>query len=454
MQVTETRALQRLGAARIAVASLAGTAIEFYDFYIYGTAAALVIGPIFFPAASPSSQALNAFLTFGIAFVARPLGSAIFGHFGDRDGRKVTLVASLLVMGISTTLIGVLPGYDSLGTGAAAILCVLRFGQGIGLGGEWGGAALLATENAPAGRKAWFGMFPQLGPSIGFLLANGLFLLLLSVLSDEQFKSWGWRLPFLASALLVLIGLYVRTSLAETPAFTRAMAANRPVPVPLATLFRRYWRPLLQGSLSIVVCYTLFYISTVFALSYGVSTLHIPRESFLLLLCIAILFMALATPLSALLADGFGRRPVLLTGSATAALLGFQLPDLLGSGSTLGVLVFLALALYLMGFTFAPLGALLPELFPTRVRYTGAAVAYNLGGILGASLAPYAAQRLVSEGGLTWVGYYVSAAAVVSFLSVLSMRETIKEDLSIFDLEIGGDTPAPSTQADKKGAQP
>ena len=199
MNVTETRVLQTQGMFRIAVASLAGTTIEFYDFYIYGTAAALVIGPVFFPAASPSSQALNAFLTFGIAFLARPLGSAVFGHFGDRVGRKVTLVASLLVMGVSTTLIGILPGYDSLGTGAAAILCVLRFGQGIGLGGEWGGAALLATESAPAGRKAWFGMFPQLGPSIGFLLANGLFLLLLSLLSDEQFKGWGWRLPFLAS---------------------------------------------------------------------------------------------------------------------------------------------------------------------------------------------------------------------------------------------------------------
>ena len=453
MKVKETRALQRQGTFRIAVASLAGTAIEFYDFYIYGTAAALVIGPVFFPAASATSQALNAFLTFGIAFLARPLGSALFGHFGDRVGRKATLVASLLVMGISTTLIGVLPGYDSLGTAAPAILCVLRFGQGIGLGGEWGGAALLATESAPAGRKAWFGMFPQLGPSIGFLFANGLFLLLLSALSDEQFKSWGWRLPFLASAPLVLIGLYVRMSLAETPAFARAMVTNRPVPVPLATLIRGYWRPLLQGSLSIVVCYTLFYISTVFALSYGVSALHIPKESFLLLLCVAILFMALATPLSALLADGFGRRPVLLAGSATAALLGFQLPNLLGSGSTLGVLVFLVLALYLMGLNFAPLGALLPELFPTRVRYTGAAVAYNLGGILGASLAPYAAQRLVSEGGLTWVGYYVSAAAIVSLLSVLSMRETINKDLLIFDLESGGAACAPLSQAEKEGGK-
>ena len=421
--------------ARIVLASLVGTTIEFYDFYIYGTAAALVIGPVFFPASSAQSQALNAFLTFGIAFLARPLGSALFGHFGDRVGRKATLVASLLVMGVATTAIGLLPGYDTLGVAAPAILCLLRFGQGISLGGEWGGAALLATENAPPGRKAWFGMFPQLGPPIGFLLANGLFLLLLFALRDEQFKSWGWRLPFLASAVLVLVGLYVRISLTETPVFARTIRAKAPVRVPLARLIRGHWRPLLQGSLSIVVCYTLFYVSTVFALSYGVSTLGIKRESFLLLLCIAILFMAAATPVAAWCADVVGRRPVLLGGSALAALSGFLLPMLLTSGRTSEVLAFLAFELFLMGVTFAPLGAMLPELFPTRLRYTGASVAYNLGGILGASLAPYIAQRLVYEGGLAWVGYYLSAAAGISFLSVLTMRETKDEDLSRFDVD-------------------
>jgi metabolite-proton symporter len=423
------------GTARIAMASLIGTAIEFYDFYIYGTAAALVIGPVFFPAASPSSQALNAFLTFGIAFLARPLGSALFGHFGDRIGRKATLVASMLVMGISTTLIGLLPGYDLLGSAAPVALCVLRFGQGIGLGGEWGGAALLATENAPAGRKAWFGMFPQLGPPIGFFLANVLFLLLLSTLSAKEFADWGWRLPFLASAALVLIGLYVRISLAETPAFARAMATNRPVTVPLATVLRRHWIPLLQGSLSIVVCYSLFYISTIFALNYGTSTLHIPRESFLIMLCVAILGMALATPLSALCADRFGRRPVLLAGSVAIALSGFLLPVLLTGDSIASVLGFLVLELVLMGIAFAPLGAMLPELFPTRLRYTGASVAYNLGGILGASLAPYIAQQLVIGGGLAWVGYYLSATAVISFCSVLTIPETKGKDLSTFDLD-------------------
>lgn len=426
------------GTRHIVAASLIGTTIEFYDFYIYGTAAALVIGPVFFPAASPSSQALNSFLTFGIAFLARPLGSAFFGHFGDRIGRKATLVASLLVMGLSTTLIGLLPGYETIGVAAAVILCLLRFGQGVGLGGEWGGAALLATESAPLGRKAWFGMFPQLGPSIGFLCANGLFLILLSILSDDQFKSWGWRLPFLASAILVIIGLYVRMSLSETPAFARAMAQAKPVALPIATLCARHWKPLLQGSLSIVVCYAVFYISTVFALSYGVATLHIPRQSFLQLLCGAILFMALATPVSAKCADRFGRRPVLLAGATATFISGFLLAPALTDGSLPVLFAFLALELFLMGITFAPLGALLPELFPTRLRYTGAALAYNIGGILGASLAPYVAQRLVDAGGLAWVGYYLSVAAAISFVSILSMRETLREDLQKVDLTAEG----------------
>lgn len=408
---------------RILLASLVGTTIEFYDFYIYGTAAALVIGQTFFPQSAPGTQVLNAFLTFGIAFLARPIGSVLFGHFGDRIGRKSTLVASMLVMGLSTTLIGVLPGYASAGALAPWLLCLLRFCQGIGLGGEWGGAALLATENAPPGRRAWFGMFPQLGPPLGFLMANGLFLALLLGLGETTFVAWAWRVPFLVSAVLVAIGLYLRVSMVETPAFLEAVRRNERVKVPLTALLRRHALPLLQGSLAIVVCYALFYISTVFALGYGVGTRHIPRSEFLGFLCVAVVFMALATPLSAWLADRFGRRPVLMGASALAAVSGFAMPEMLGQGGTGEVLGFLCLELGLMGLTFAPLGALLPELFPTRVRYTGASSAYNLGGILGASLAPFLAQLLLERGGLAWVGYYVTVAAVISFLAVLSMRE-------------------------------
>ncbi|WP_312377321.1 MFS transporter [Pseudomonas oryzihabitans] len=414
---------------RVATASFIGTAIEFYDFYVYATAAALVIGPVFFPQGAGIAQTLSAFITFGIAFLARPLGSLLFGHFGDRIGRKSTLVASLLLMGISTTLIGLLPGYASIGVWAPILLCLLRFGQGLGLGGEWGGAALLATENAPPGKRAWFGMFPQLGPSIGFLMANGLFLALALLLDDEQFRAWGWRIPFLLSALLVVVGLYVRLSLHETPVFAEAMARREKLRLPMVETFGKHGKAVLLGALSMVVCYALFYISTVFSLSYGVKNLGYSRQEFLGLLCVAVLFMALATPLSAWLADRFGRKPVLAASAIAALLSGFAMEPLLTHGSSQAVGLFLALELFLMGMTFGPMGALLPEIFPTRVRYTGASAAYNLGGILGASLAPYAAQQLVEAGGLSWVGGYVSAAAAISLVAVLCMRETRDQSL-------------------------
>ncbi len=410
--------------SRIAIASFIGTAIEFYDFYIYGMAASLVIGPVFFPGEAAGSQALSAFLTFAVAFLTRPLGAILFGHFGDRIGRKATLVTSLLVMGISTTLIGCLPSYAQIGVWAPILLCVLRFCQGIGLGGEWGGAALLATENAPEGKRGWYGMFPQLGPPVGFLLATGSFLGLSHNLNDQQFIDWGWRLPFLASSVLVMIGLYVRLALTETPVFTQVLEQQQRVTFPLKNVLSMHLKPLILGALAMVVCYALFYIATVFSLSYGTSTLRIPRQQFLEMLCIAIVFMAAATPLSAWVGDRYGRRRVLLIASSLALLSGFALEPMFNSHSPLLITAFLSLELFLMGATFAPMGALLPELFPTELRYTGAGTAYNLGGIIGASFAPYIAQRLVTEGGLAWVGGYVSLAAAISFCAVLMIQET------------------------------
>lgn len=415
---------KRVSTARIAFASLIGTAIEFYDFYIYGMAAALVIGPVFFPHSSPVTQALNAFLTFGLAFFARPLGAAVFGHFGDRVGRKATLAASLLVMGCSTVMIGLLPGYADLGLAAPILLCLLRFGQGFGLGGEWGGAALLATENAPNGKRGWFGMFPQLGPSLGFLCATLSYLALTTLLDESQFLSWGWRIPFIASALLVAVGLYVRYTLAETPVFAQVLEHQQQASLPVAVLFQKNYIPLLLGALAMVVCYALFYIATVFSLSYGTTQLHIPRQQFLSMLCVAVLFMGLATPLAARAADIFGRRPVLMLASGASLLFGFAVAPMLGSGSLFEITAFLSLALFLMGVTFAPMGALLPELFPAQVRYTGSGMAYNLGGILGASFAPYISQKLVALGGLSWVGGYISVAAGISLVAVCMMRET------------------------------
>ncbi len=406
---------------RIVVASLVGTTIEFYDFYIYGTAAALVLGHMFFPHGASETQSLAAFATFGIAFLARPIGAVLFGHFGDRMGRKSTLVASLATMGLSTTLIGVLPGYASAGIVAPILLCVLRLGQGLGLGGEWGGAALIATENAPSGRSAWFGMFPQLGPALGFLLSNGLFLLLFVFLTDSQFLAWGWRIPFLASSVLVVIGLFVRQTLPETSAFTRLVSGGTRVRVPLGEVLRHHGKPLILGSLAMVVCYAIFYISTVFALGYGTNVRHIPRTTFLELLCIAIVAMAVVTPVSALLADRFGCRPVLLAGAALAAISGLAMQPLLSTGSAGDALVFLVLELGLMGLVFAPMGAFLPALFPANVRYTGASMVYNLGGILGGSFAPFAAQMLLTHGGLAWVGLYISGAGVLSFIALIAI---------------------------------
>lgn len=405
----------------IAFASFIGTAIEFYDFYIYAMAAALVIGQVFFPASDPAMQSLNALLTFGLAFIARPLGALLFGHFGDRIGRKSTLAASLLVMGASTFLIGLLPGYASWGSWAPLLLCLLRFGQGIGLGGEWAGAALLATEYAPANKRGWYGMFPQLGPSIGFLLATLTFLGLSLGLSEAQFALWGWRVPFVISAALVMVGLYVRFKLAETPAFSQARSQQHLHRWPLKAVLCQHGRAILLGALAMGVCYHLFYTATVFCLSYGTQTLHIARPQFLAMLCIAVIGMALATPFAAALADRYGSRPVLMTGQILALLLGFMLAPLIGSGQLWLIALFLLLALFLMGITFAPMGAFLPAQFPVAVRYTGAGLSYQFGGILGASFAPAVAQFLVRQGGLAWVGGYMSLMALVSVLAVWKM---------------------------------
>ncbi|MDB4971719.1 MAG: transporter, partial [Myxococcaceae bacterium] len=412
-------------ARRILLASLVGTAVEFYDFYIYATAASLVFGALFFPGKSASAQLLAAYASFSIAFVARPLGASVFGHFGDRIGRKSTLVASLLVMGGSTMAIAFLPTYQSAGWLAPALLCVLRFGQGFGLGGEWGGAALLAVENAPPGFRARYGMFPQLGAPVGFIAANGLFLLLGLWLTPEQFQAWGWRLPFLGSALLVAIGLWVRLRLIETPAFAAALAEAPPPRVPLLELFRLHLRELVGGTFAVVACYAIFYLSTAFALGYGTGTLGYARETFLAVQLVAILFMAVGIVLAGYLSDRFDPRRVLMGGCVLTVPAGLLLAPLLGSGSLWYIGLFLSLSLLLMGLVYGPLGAFLPGLFPARVRYTGASMAFNVGGILGGALAPMIAQALADRGGLAPVGWYLSGSALISLVALSAApRET------------------------------
>ncbi|MFB4285352.1 MFS transporter [Nonomuraea sp. MTCD27] len=410
---------------RIAAASLIGTAIEFYDFYIYGTAAALVLNTAFFPGMDPVAGSLASFSTFAVAFISRPLGSAVFGHWGDRVGRKSMLVVSLLVMGLSTVAIGLLPGYAAIGVLAPVLLVLLRFTQGIGLGGEWGGAALLATEHAPPGKRGLYAMFPQLGPSAGFIVANGLFLILGEVLSDEQFQGWGWRLPFVASLLLVIVGLYVRLKISETPVFKEAMDQHRIAKVPFAGLMRHQWRRVLLGAGAMTIAYTLFYTATTYCLAYGTTTLEIPRTTMLGLTMVGVLFMAAGTVVSAMVSDRLGRRRTLIAGTAVAIAWGLVMFPLMETRSVALVGLALTGALALMGLIFGPMGAYLPELFRTEYRYSGASVAYSLGGVLGGAVPPLVATSMQASGlGVTAVGGYVSAMALLSLLCLLALPET------------------------------
>lgn len=410
-------AVARRMTPRILLSSLIGTSVEFYDFYIYATAASLIFGPLFFPASVPSLELIGAYASFGIAFMARPIGGAVFGHFGDRIGRKATLVASLLLMGISTACIGLLPTYAVAGWLAPLLLCTLRFGQGLALGGEWTGAVLLALENAPSGWKARFAMFAPLGAPIGFLMANGLFLALTIFLSPEEFTEWGWRVPFLASVPLVWMGLWIRFNLVETPEFAEAVAEAKPARVPLVEVVRDHSTQLIIGAFGVVACYSLYYIVTAFALGYGTTTLGYTRAAFLEIELIAILFMAASIVIASWLADRLTHERVLIWGCMGTILAGILLSPMMGSGSLLVIFIYLSLSLCAMGFVNGPLGAWLPSLFPARVRYSGTSLAFNIGGIIGGAFSPVIAQTLASSSGLLAVGFYLAITGGLSLVA-------------------------------------
>src|SRR5258705_7410852 len=336
-------------AGQVLFASLIGTAIEFFDFYIYATAAVLVFPRLFFPASDPAAATLQSLATFAIAFFARPIGSALFGHFGDRIGRKTTLVAALLTMGVSTMAIGLLPTYPTVGVAAPLLLALCRFGQGLGLGGEWGGAVLLAIENAPPGRRAWYGMFPQLGAPVGFICSAGIFLLLSAWLTDVQFFSFGWRIPFLASAALVVVGLYVRLRIHETPVFREALQRKERVKLPVLNVFRDHPAALVRGILMSLSTFVLFYLMTVFALTWGVTALGYTRQQFLMIQLFGILFFAATIPMSAVLADRWGRRRTLMWTSVAIGAFGFVLAPWLQAGTS-GAMLTMAAGMTLMGF--------------------------------------------------------------------------------------------------------
>jgi metabolite-proton symporter len=413
---------------QVLFASLIGTTIEFFDFYIYATAAVLVFPKLFFPASDPAAATLASLATFGIAFLARPIGSALFGHFGDRVGRKTTLVVALSTMGLSTVAIGALPTYHAIGFAAPLLLALCRFGQGLGLGGEWGGAVLLAIENAPPNKRAWYGMFPQLGAPIGFFFSGAVFLLLSRWLTDEQFFAFGWRLPFLASAVLVLVGLYVRLTITETPVFREALKRGEQVKLPMLKVFRDHARPLFAGVFVCLATFVIFYLMTVFALSWGTSALGYSRGKFLLMQLFDICFFALTIPLAARLAER-GRRRTMLWVTVAIGIFGLIMAPLFTAG-TAGAVLMMAVGFSLVGLTYGPLGTVISELFPTPMRYTGSSLAFNFAGILGASLAPYIAIWLAKNHGLPYVGYYLSASAALTVLGLLSIRET-KDDALI-----------------------
>ncbi|WP_275556115.1 MFS transporter [Mixta sp. Marseille-Q2659] len=419
--------------SKVVIASLVGTAIEFFDFYIYATAAVIVFPHIFFPQGDATVATLQSLATFAIAFVARPIGSALFGHFGDRVGRKATLVASLLTMGISTVVIGLLPSYDTIGVFAPLLLALARFGQGLGLGGEWGGAALLATENAPAKKRALYGSFPQLGAPIGFFFANGTFLLLSWLLTDDQFMNWGWRVPFVLSAVLVIIGLYVRVSLHESPVFAKVQKEKKQVRIPIGTLLTKHLGATVLGTFIMLATYTLFYIMTVYSMSYGTAPvpagLGFSRNSLLWMLMVAVIGFGVMVPIAGVLADRFGRRKTMIVITLGILVFGLLFPTLMASGSQTMMMLFLLLGLSIMGLTFGPMGALLPELFPTEVRYTGASFSYNLSSILGASVAPYIAAWLNAHYGLFAVGLYLASMALLTLIALIACKETRHQTL-------------------------
>jgi metabolite-proton symporter len=413
---------------QVLVASMVGTTIEFFDFYIYATAAVLVFPSLFFPSTDPASATLASLATFGIAFLARPLGSALFGHYGDRIGRKATLVVALATMGISTVTIGLLPTYRSIGLLAPALLALCRFGQGLGLGGEWGGAMLLAIENAPPKKRAIYGMFPQLGAPLGFFLSGGTFLLLSKTLTDAQFFSFGWRLPFLASSALVLIGLWIRLEIHETPVFREMLKRGGPARAPLFIVVRDQWRHLIAGILLCLATFVLFYLMTVFALSWGTSALGYSRSQFLEMQLFDILCFAATIPLSAILAER-GRKATMTVITVAIFLFGLVLAPIFSAGPA-GAMGMMAIGLLLMGLTYGPLGTMVSELFPTAVRYSGSSLAFNTAGILGASLAPYIATYLARTYGLQYVGYYLCLSTLLTLIGLAMIRESKDKDLS------------------------
>lgn len=426
---------------KVALASMVGTAIEFFDYYIYAAAAVLVFNTQFFHSGDPLSDDLLSLSTLALAFFARPIGSALFGHFGDKIGRKKTLVASLVLMGGSTVVIGLLPTYSQIGIWAPILLCICRVGQGIGLGGEWGGAALVATENAPEGKRAWYGTFPQLGAPIGLFVANATFFLVSYFWGQQALVEWAWRIPFISSLALVLVGLYVRLTLHESHVFIEAEEKGKKLKAPVSVVFTKHFKPMVIGTFIMVATYSLFYIMTAFAQAYSRTPatlseagypmgLGIPANTFTGLLLMSAIVFAIFISISGLYADKIGRRKWLIWTTVSILIFALCMPLFLGNGTPASVFAFLVIGMALMGMTFGPMAALLPELFPTEVRYSGASLAYNIASIIGATIAAMISLKINALYGLMGVGIYLAINAFLTLLALLASKETKNVDLT------------------------
>ena len=426
---------------KVALASMVGTAIEFFDYYIYAAAAVLVFNTQFFHSGDPLSDDLLSLSTLALAFFARPIGSALFGHFGDKIGRKKTLVASLVLMGGSTVIIGLLPTYSQIGIWAPILLCICRVGQGIGLGGEWGGAALVATENAPEGKRAWYGTFPQLGAPIGLFVANATFFLVSYFWGQQALVEWAWRIPFISSLALVLVGLYVRLTLHESHVFIEAEEKGKKLKAPVSVVFTKHFKPMVIGTFIMVATYSLFYIMTAFAQAYSRTPatlsdagypmgLGIPANTFTGLLLMSAIVFAIFISISGLYADKIGRRKWLIWTTVSILIFALCMPLFLGNGTPTSVFAFLVIGMALMGMTFGPMAALLPELFPTEVRYSGASLAYNIASIIGATIAAMISLKINALYGLMGVGIYLAINAFLTLLALLASKETKNVDLT------------------------
>lgn len=422
---------------KVALASMVGTAIEFFDYYIYAAAAVLVFNTQFFHSGDPLSDDLLSLSTLALAFFARPIGSALFGHFGDKIGRKKTLVASLVLMGGSTVVIGLLPTYSQIGIWAPILLCICRVGQGIGLGGEWGGAALVATENAPEGKRAWYGTFPQLGAPIGLFVANATFFLVSYFWGQQALVEWAWRIPFVSSLALVLVGLYVRLTLHESHVFVEAEEKGKKLKAPVSVVFTKHFKSMVIGTFIMVATYSLFYIMTAFAQAYSRTPatlseagypmgLGIPANTFTGLLLMSAIVFAIFISISGLYADKIGRRKWLIWTTVSILIFALCMPLFLGNGTPASVFAFLVIGMALMGMTFGPMAALLPELFPTEVRYSGASLAYNIASIIGATIAAMISLKINALYGLMGVGIYLAINAFLTLLALLASKETKK----------------------------